>query len=71
VAAAFSSEAEVRAYVEAHGLAAPVLLADEETVRAFRVEAFPSVYFLDAEGRIKRSAAGYTTTGGLLARLLF
>jgi thiol-disulfide isomerase/thioredoxin len=71
VAAAFSSAAEVRAYVERHGLAEPVLLADEETVRAFRVEAFPSVYFLDAEGRIKRSAAGYTTTIGLLARLLF
>jgi thioredoxin-related protein len=48
-----------------------VLLGDEETVRAFRVEAFPTTYFLDAEGRITGSVAGYTTTPGLLARLLF
>ena len=71
VASAYGDVAEVRAYMKEHEVAYPVLLGDDETVRAFRVEAFPTVYFLDAEGRIKRSVAGYTTTGGLLARLLF
>ncbi len=71
VAAAFGDVDEVRAYMQEHGVSYPVLLGDDETVRAFRVEAYPSVYFLDAEGRVKRSVAGYTTTGGLLARLIF
>jgi peroxiredoxin len=71
VATAYGEVAEVRAYMKEHGVAYPVLLGDEETVRAFRVEAYPTVYFLDAAGRITGSVAGYTTTGGLLARLLF
>ena len=71
VAAAFGDVAEVRAYMMEHAVEYPVLLGDDATVRAFQVEAYPTVYFLDAEGRIKRSVAGYTTTGGLLARLLF
>jgi thiol-disulfide isomerase/thioredoxin len=71
VAAAFGDVAEVRAYMKDHGVEYPVLLGDDATVRAFRVEAFPTTYFLDAEGRIQGSVAGYTTTGGLLARLLF
>ncbi len=71
VAAAYGDVSEVRAYMKEHEVAYPVLLGDDETLRAFHVEAFPTVYFLDAEGRIKRSVAGYTTTGGLLARLWF
>jgi thiol-disulfide isomerase/thioredoxin len=71
VASAYGDVAEVRAYMKAHTVEYPVLLGDDETARAFRVEAYPTVYFLDAEGRIKRSVAGYTTSGGLLARLLF
>lgn len=70
VAAAFEDEDEVRAYVREQGLAHTVLLAGDGAVQALRVEAFPTYYFLDAEGRVKGSAAGYTTTLGMLARLL-
>lgn len=69
VAAAYADVAEVRAYVREHGTAGPVWLADEAATRAFRVDAFPTLYFLDAEGRVKGSAAGYTTTAGMLWRL--
>jgi thioredoxin-like negative regulator of GroEL len=71
VAAAFGDVAEVRSYMAAHQVEYPVLLGDDAAVQAFRVEAFPTVYFLDAEGRVTGSVAGYTTTAGLLARLLF
>jgi thiol-disulfide isomerase/thioredoxin len=69
VAAAFEDVAEVEAYVRAQGLAHPVLLADDASARTLRVGAFPTYYFLDAEGRVKGSATGYTTTLGMLARL--
>jgi thiol-disulfide isomerase/thioredoxin len=71
VASAWGDLAEVRAYMKEHAVAYPVLLGDDAAVRAFHVDAYPTVYFLDAEGRIKSSVSGYTTTGGLLARLLF
>lgn len=70
VAASFDDPAEVGAAARDQGLPGPVLLADDDAVRALRVESYPTYYFLDAEGRVKRSAAGYTTTLGLLARLL-
>ncbi len=70
VATAFEDVAEVRAYMAKHGVTYPVLLGGDEVVRAFRVEAYPTLYFLDAEGRITGSATGYTTTAGMLARLL-
>lgn len=68
IAASFDDLAEVRREAGTHG-DAPVLLADDATVKAFRVDAFPTVYFLDREGRVKRSAAGYTSTLGMLLRL--
>jgi thiol-disulfide isomerase/thioredoxin len=70
VAASFEDVAQVRAYVRDHGVDYPVLLGDDALLRAFRVEAFPTAYFLDAQGRVQRSASGYTTTLGLLARLV-
>lgn len=69
VAAAFGDAEEVRAHARDEGLAGPVLLADDAAARALRVTSFPTYYFLDEGGRVKRSATGYTTTLGLLARL--
>jgi peroxiredoxin len=69
VAVSFEEVAQVRTFVREHAVDYPVLLGDDGVVRAFRVDVFPTVYFLDAEGRVRRSASGYTTTLGLLARL--
>jgi thiol-disulfide isomerase/thioredoxin len=71
VASSYGSVDEVRGYVQARAVDYPVLLGADEVARDFRVTAYPTVYFLDEEGHIKRSAVGYTTTLGLLARLLF
>jgi peroxiredoxin len=70
VAVAYENLEQVRAYVRKHGVDYPVLLGDDALLRTFRVEAFPTAYFLDEAGRVRRSASGYTTTPGLLARLL-
>jgi thiol-disulfide isomerase/thioredoxin len=70
IAGSYGGVEEVAAYVREHGVEYPVLLGGEDTARAFHVEAYPTAYFLDAEGRVKRSVAGYTTTAGFLVRLL-
>ncbi len=70
VATAYSGLQDVRRFAEENDVRGPILLDSTGGVAAaFRVESFPTVYFLDAQGRIKRSAVGYTTTLGILARL--
>lgn len=71
VASSYQNLRDVQGYVQSHGVDYPVLLGDDTVTQAFRVEAYPTLYFLGADGRIKRSATGYTTTVGMLARLLF
>jgi thiol-disulfide isomerase/thioredoxin len=69
VANSFRSVAEVQQYVHDHGVDYPVLLASEGLSGQFAVEAFPTAYFLDADGHIRHSVVGYTTTAGMLWRL--
>jgi len=70
VASAYDDVTDVDKYVLDVGVDYPVLLGGEDGARAFRVRAYPTVYFLDDKGRISGSVVGYTTTAGLLARLL-
>ncbi len=69
VASDYRDVNEIRAYVDEHGVPAPVLLGGTATARAWRVQAFPTYYFLDADGRITGSSVGYTTAAGMAARL--
>ena len=70
VAASFETLDQVRSYARDHAVDYPVLLGDEALLREFHVDVFPTVYILDADGMVRRSAIGYTTTLGLLGRLL-
>ncbi len=53
--------ARVRAYVAEHEIAYPVLLGDRATLRAWRIDRFPTNYFIDAAGRISARDVGLTT----------
>lgn len=70
MASAYRDERDVERYVREHQVDYPVLLGGDEQAQAFHVEAYPTVYFVDAQGRITGSVVGYTTTLGLFARLL-
>jgi thiol-disulfide isomerase/thioredoxin len=70
VATAFDDPAQVQAFVRERGAGYPVWLAEAQQVARLGVTAFPTAFFLDAEGRVTGSTTGYTTTLGLLLRLL-
>ncbi len=69
IASAYDDVGQVRAFVQRHGVRGPVLLDDGALSRQLRADMFPTLYFLGADGRVKRTAVGYTTTLGLVARL--
>jgi thiol-disulfide isomerase/thioredoxin len=71
VAVQYDRLQDVKAYVAAQDVDYPVLLGGRSAARRFGVTAYPTLFFLNAEGEIKRAAVGYTTTFGLLWRLLF
>ncbi|MFP2956958.1 peroxiredoxin family protein [Myxococcus sp. 1LA] len=70
VAVAYDDEEAVRRFVREHAVDYPVLLGDDAIQSAFRVNTFPTVFFLSAEGRVERAAVGYTTLAGLSWRLV-
>ncbi len=71
IATSFNDVSEVRQYMSAQGVDYPVLLAAEDFQRVMHVEAFPTVFILDSQGRIVSSMQGYTTTLGLVFRTLW
>ena len=70
IASEYESLRDVNGYVTTVGVDYPVLLGGKKTARDFQVRAFPTVFFLDSDGNIDTSVVGYTTTAGMLARLL-
>lgn len=65
-----SSDVEaVRRYAREHELTYPILLGSPEVLRAYRVGAFPTNYYLDGDGTISGSTVGLSTRIGMSARL--
>ena len=71
IALAYEDRASVDRYVQQNAVDYPVLLGDDALGRRLAVTSFPTVYFVAADGRITGSVVGYTTTLGLLWRLLW
>jgi len=71
VSTAYNDVSEVRKYMAAQGVDYPVLLAQDDFQKLMHIEAFPTVFVLDSQGRIVSSMQGYTTTLGLVLRTLW
>jgi thiol-disulfide isomerase/thioredoxin len=71
VATAFNDVSEVQRYMSAQGVDYPVVLAQDDFQRLMHIDAFPTVFVLDSQGRIVASMQGYTTTLGLVWRTLW
>ena len=61
---------DVARYVESHEVDYPVLLGDRQTAQDYRISVFPTMYVLDEEGEVEHTVTGYTTTLGMLWRVL-
>ena len=71
IALAYNDRGQVERYVHDGAVDYPVLLGDDALARTLNVTSFPTLYFVGADGTISGSAVGYTTTLGLLWRLLW
>lgn len=70
VALAWEDEASVLEFVGDDRGRYPVLLGTDAVQAAYKVDAFPTHYIIDAEGKVAWQGAGYTPTVGMLLRLL-
>lgn len=70
IATRFDNDNQVKAYVAEHQVPYRVLLDHGQIADEYTVEAFPTFYFLDEKGNVKHTAVGYTTTVGMLWRLM-
>lgn len=69
VAIGYRDYAAVTDFVQKHSVDYPVLLSDGVIEETLNVDRLPTIYFFDAEGRVRFSTSGYTTTLGLLVRM--
>lgn len=69
VALSYRTLDELRAFHRDNDADYPVLLGTNDEMSAYSITSFPTFYVLDADGHVRSSAVGYTTTVGLLARL--
>jgi thiol-disulfide isomerase/thioredoxin len=60
---------KVREFVAREHIEYPVLLGTSDVLAAYHVEAFPTTYYVDAEGRVGSHTVGMATRYGIRARL--
>jgi thiol-disulfide isomerase/thioredoxin len=65
VALDWQSHDEVQEYVDRHEITVPVLLGDQNILKAWNIYAFPTYYILDDAQRVIRRDLGYSTLAGL------
>lgn len=70
VAMDYQTEDAVQKFIDKHKVDYPVILVDDKLAKDLQVRAFPTLYVLNKEGRVKHRASGYTTTFGMLWRAL-
>jgi thiol-disulfide isomerase/thioredoxin len=64
------SHEKVKAYMQENELSFKVLNDEHGTwTKQFKVEAYPTTFIYDAQGKLRFTDVGYMTTAGLLARL--
>lgn len=71
IALGYRDLGQVRRFVTENAVDYPVLLGNDEVQAAFRINSFPTTYFIDEDGTIRRSVAAYTTRWGLRLRTWF
>lgn len=60
---------EFRSFIAKEGLEYPIYIATSPVVSAFKVESFPTSYYLDREGRLVDSDVGYAFAWRMRSRL--
>jgi peroxiredoxin len=66
----YQNRQDIQDFIDEQGVEYPVLLGKTKTARNYNVNVFPTLYILDDEGRIEHTVAGYTTTFGMLWRVI-
>ncbi|MGE3673367.1 MAG: TlpA disulfide reductase family protein [Polyangiaceae bacterium] len=61
--------AAIAQFVREHDIKYPVLLGSPEVLRAYHIEAFPTNYYLDSQGRIRGTDVGMSTRWGMSKRI--
>jgi len=70
VALSYEHPDEVRAYVDEHNVDYPVLLGTREVAQAYRINAFPTIYVLNAQGEVEHRQVGLSSSWGIQYHLL-
>lgn len=71
VALSYRDQADVRRFLTASGAEYPALMGTEQTLEDYRIDSFPTTYFIGRDGRVRHTVVGYTTGFGLRWRLWF
>jgi peroxiredoxin len=66
----YQGRAGIQTFIDDQDVDYPVLLGKQQTGADYNVSAYPTMYVIDEEGRIEHAVSGYSTTLGMLWRVL-